>query len=177
MDALRGMLLGQCVLLTVETLSSKETSGYHAVDFTSTAIQLVGGGCQTILSYPPFSNPSSTFYFEQSQASIPVSTSLSYTSSLITSVPLLMSPSQLGNSAQPLSTTNHVKIDQHSPSNFEDNSERSSYIENTPELFSQCAMDDSMKKDYNAVPLHSTPLLRHSKHHPPKNLVLTPELL
>ena len=168
MDAVRRMLLGQCVVLTIERTPQENIESTYAIELTATDIQLNGDGCLTILNYPPFSEPHNASYLEcSSQADGPASTSLSYCASQ-TSMYLLTSPSQPDHTCSCTSP----KTYQHSSSDA---------TENTPELFSQVDNMENLSSrtathSVNLPTLHSTPQSKHSQHHS-KNLFLTPELV
>lgn len=156
------MLVGQCVLLTVD--SALTLQSHQSQPLIARAIQILGDDCQTILSHLPFTTAaSSTAHFHQT----PKSSSTSLNDSTVTPIPLLMSPSpEHCNTNSPLPPPEHQSAHHSTPC--------ITSSENTPELFSQCEEQDfSFSKQSSSS---TTPLLRHFTQHPPRNLLLTPEL-
>lgn len=161
------MLVGQCALMNINSLPP--TPGITAVTTSYTHIQLVGGGCQTILSYPPLSSTNSS-HSEISPSTPVVSASLSDLSQYFTPerTPLLLSPSP---TAVATHFTSSSSLFRPIPS-----LKTSKLNEATPELFSQCS---SCSASPELIPAHApyyTPSLTH-RTRSPKTLLFTPEIL
>lgn len=133
------MLVGQCILLT---LSSNSTTVASTGDkFIATGVQIVGDGCQTILSYPPFSAYlKSQCTDDKDESPVTPNPSLSFLSESFSSAITPMkiespSPATLLQQASSLAPTFQVSSPNLSPR------DRNLHQQNftTPELFSDCS--------------------------------------
>lgn len=159
-EALRGMLVGQCAILTLT--QPKTATG----SLTATSIQLVGDSCQTILSYPPFSINQPSHLADS--PGTPLSASLSHFSESLPSEAIpLISPSPCVASTHTLPPPPPIVSSQHQ-------------YEATPELFPEWNQScNSSPELLPASTSYSTPLPRRT-HLSPRTLsdnLSTPEIL